>query len=327
MTIGRHNSTCSTWSRRDDPGRSPGQRVALARPGRAACGGTAISAGNALLLYHTSDWLPHAYIASAAMSIGAAWLYSKARQRPDCSAASCWHCFWVSWLASRFGLTDAAWPAFVLLAFYSVAIAFLIARFGYAWIRRIGGCAVPFSRRLVAPTIKRPLRTAIISMNSCGRNSVTQHGLWWRSSISVSMQRARLNRCTVPSSTDSHRSGDVACNCFLWSAMGRQSNGQGNSYTGTSPSSGLRSGGAGHGFVGGCPSTVDGTLRGSRRQPHPAAYVSDLSSAPVGAKSTTFSVDDARRVRHVDLRRRSLCVLTTTHEWSVKRQRRRCLLD
>ena len=102
MTIGRHNSTCSTWSRRDDPGRSPGQRVALARPGRAACGGTAISAGNELLLYHTSDWLPHAYIASAAMSIGAAWLYSKARQRPDCSAASCWHCFWVSWLASRF---------------------------------------------------------------------------------------------------------------------------------------------------------------------------------------------------------------------------------
>ncbi len=105
------------------------------------------AAGNALLLYHTSDWLPHAYIASAAMSIGAAWLYSKARTVPQPPVGTAFGC---PGLRLGFGLTDAAWPAFVLLAFYSVAIAFLIARFGYAWIRRIGGCAVPFSRQAAA---------------------------------------------------------------------------------------------------------------------------------------------------------------------------------
>ncbi len=253
------------------------------------------AAGNALLLYHTSDWLPHAYIASAAMSIGAAWLYSKARTVPQPPVGTAFGC---PGLRLGFGLTDAAWPAFVLLAFYSVAIAFLIARFGYAWIRRIGGCAVPFSRRLVAPTIKRPLRTAILSMNSCGRNSVTQHGLWWRSSISVSIAEGEvepLHRALEYRLAQIRRR---CCNCFLWSAMGRKSNGQGNSYTVTSPSTRA----AVYALE-----VLDTVCRGIAvrqlmallRQPHPAAYVSDLSSAPAGAKSTTFSVDDARRVRQL----------------------------
>lgn len=40
------------------------------------------AAGNAMFLAQVGkDWLPHAYIASAAMAMGAAWIYNRARQR------------------------------------------------------------------------------------------------------------------------------------------------------------------------------------------------------------------------------------------------------
>ena len=88
------------------------------------------AAGNALFLSQFStNWLPHAYIASAGMGIGAAWLYSRARKR--LTTARLFRGLLLSLLLSvlvlrlAFGITDAAWPAFVLLGLYSVTKAML----------------------------------------------------------------------------------------------------------------------------------------------------------------------------------------------------------
>lgn len=88
------------------------------------------AAGNALFLSkYSTEWLPHAYIASAFMGIGAAWIYSHARKR--LTTARLFRGLLLALLACvlalRLGLylTDASWPAFLLLGFYSVANALL----------------------------------------------------------------------------------------------------------------------------------------------------------------------------------------------------------
>ena len=88
------------------------------------------AAGNALFLVKfSSDWLPHAYIASAGMSIGAAWIYNRARSRLTVARLfrGLLLALLVCVLALRVGfkLTDASWPAFVLLGFASVTNALL----------------------------------------------------------------------------------------------------------------------------------------------------------------------------------------------------------
>jgi len=73
--------------------------------------------------------LPHAYIASAGMGIGAAWIHGRARKR--LTTARLFRSLLLALLLCvlvlrlGFGLTDAAWSAFVLLGFYSVANALL----------------------------------------------------------------------------------------------------------------------------------------------------------------------------------------------------------
>ncbi|HJP32984.1 MAG TPA: cyclic nucleotide-binding domain-containing protein [Candidatus Latescibacteria bacterium] len=84
-----------------------------------------LAAGNALFLSQfSSDWLPHAYIASAGMSISAAWIYNRARRRLTTARLFRGLLFGLlaCVLALRLGfrLTEASWPAFVLLGFSAV---------------------------------------------------------------------------------------------------------------------------------------------------------------------------------------------------------------